>query len=66
MIEESNEQWPIIELTKSAAALERILPFCYPARVAPWKLQQPTADFELFDALIMYELCALNAHLALT
>ncbi|KAL8287219.1 hypothetical protein RQP46_003671 [Phenoliferia psychrophenolica] len=47
---------PIIELTEPAAVLERILPYCYPNAVAPWELDLPKGDLELFGALDKYEL----------
>ncbi|KAL8287221.1 hypothetical protein RQP46_003673 [Phenoliferia psychrophenolica] len=46
---------PMIELTEPAAILERILPYCYPNSVAPWELDLPTGDLELFGALDKYE-----------
>ncbi|KAL8287297.1 hypothetical protein RQP46_003749 [Phenoliferia psychrophenolica] len=46
---------PTLELTESAATLERILPYCYPNAVEPWVLDLPTGDLELFGALDKYE-----------
>ncbi|KAL8287277.1 hypothetical protein RQP46_003729 [Phenoliferia psychrophenolica] len=50
------EGLPIIELTEPASVLERILPYCYPRPVAPWELDLPTRDLELFGALDKYEI----------
>ncbi|KAL8287294.1 hypothetical protein RQP46_003746 [Phenoliferia psychrophenolica] len=47
---------PTIELTESSATLERILPYCYPRPVAPWELDLPSGDLELFGALDKYEI----------
>ena len=46
---------PIVELTVSAAILERILPYCYPDCIAPVELDLPTDDLDLFGALDRYE-----------
>ncbi|KAL8287298.1 hypothetical protein RQP46_003750 [Phenoliferia psychrophenolica] len=50
------EGLPTIELTEPASVLERILPYCYPRPVAPWELDLPTGDLELFGALDKYEI----------